>query len=165
MEERVKKDVSKKPTVKRVAAGEEGFTLVEIILVIAVGAMIMVAAMILYNKARDTAVTDTNAKSIHTIMAGLSELRMYKGKLSSGSTWPADTTSYVDTVLSSAYGYSCASGVLTVTTSAADNAAQATRLLQKLKDQGLCDTSSAINSGNATKVDCIITSFNGSAGC
>jgi prepilin-type N-terminal cleavage/methylation domain-containing protein len=144
---------------------EEGFTLVELILVIAVGTMIMVAALVLFNKSRDTAVTDTNAKNLHTILAGLSELRTYKGALTAGVTWPADTTSYVDTTLSSQYGYGCASGVLTITTPAADSTAQANRLLTKLKDQKLCDTGSAINGANPSKVDCIVQSFNGSAGC
>lgn len=142
---------------------EQGFTLIELILVIAVGAMIMLAAMVLYNKSRDTAVTDTNVKNIHTIMAGLSELRMYKGKLTAGATWPTDTGSYVESSLSSQYAYSCASGVLKITTPASDDAAQAARLLTKMSDQGLCDTGSAVV--GTTKVECIIKSFNGSAGC
>ncbi|MDA8103744.1 MAG: type II secretion system protein [Nitrospiraceae bacterium] len=145
--------------------GEEGFTLIELILVIALGAMIMLTAMILYNKSRDAAVTDTNVKSVHTIMAGLSELRLYKGKLSAGSSWPADTAAYVDSSLTASYGYNCSSGVLTITTQKADNPAQAGRILTKLQDQNLCDSGSAINGSDATRVDCIITSFNGSSGC
>ena len=144
---------------------EGGFTLIELILVIALGAMIMLTAMILYNKSRDAAVTDTNVKSVHTIMAGLSELRLYKGKLSAGSSWPADTGAYVDASLSSAYGYNCSSGVLTITTQKADTPAQAGRILTKLQDQNLCDSGSAINGSDSTRVDCIIVSFNGSAGC
>jgi prepilin-type N-terminal cleavage/methylation domain-containing protein len=146
---------------------EAGFTLVELILVIALGAMIILAAMQLYTRARDSAVQDTYVQSLQSILAGVSEYRMYKGAIPAATGWSQATglTNYVDSNLQSLYGYNCASGVLTVTTPSCDNNEQATRILTKLMDQRTCDTGSAINGTDSTKVDCIIPSFNGSAGC
>lgn len=146
---------------------EAGFTLVELILVIALGAMIILAAMQLYTRARDSAVQDTYVQSLQSILAGVSEYRMYKGAIPAGTDWSAATAlqNYVDNNLQSQYGYNCASGILTITTPSCDNSSQATRILAKLIDQGTCDSTSAINATNATKVDCVIPSFKGSSGC
>ena len=148
-------------------SGEAGFTLVELILVIALGAMIILAAMQLYTRARDSAVADTDVQGLQSVLAGCSEYRMYKGAIPAATDWSQATVlnNYVDTTLQAKYGYKCASGVLTITTPSCDNAAQATKILGKLMDQGTCDTGSVINGTDTTKVDCIIPSFNGSAGC
>ena len=69
---------------KKAVKNNKGYTLMELILVITVGAIIMLTSMLFYQKARDAAVADSTVKRIHAIMAGLSELRMYKGKLTSG---------------------------------------------------------------------------------
>ena len=70
---------------------EAGFTLVELILVIALGAMIILAAMQLYTRARDSAVQDTYVQSLQSILAGVSEYRMYKGAIPAGTDWSAAT--------------------------------------------------------------------------
>ena len=146
---------------------ESGFTLIELILVIAVGASIIIAAMVLYNKSRDSAVANTNTQNLQAIMAGLSEYRTYKGNLpvGDGTSWPAAIQNYVDTGLQTQYKYTCASGVATLTTPVADSSTQATRMLSKLKDMGMCDATSAINGTTDTEIDCVLKSFNGSAGC
>jgi prepilin-type N-terminal cleavage/methylation domain-containing protein len=161
-------DLEGSKTTETKKVGEAGFTLVELILVIALGAMIILAAMQLYNRARDSAVQDTVVQSLQSVLAGVSEYRMYKGVVPAGTDWTAGSSvlvNYVDANLQSTYGYNCASGVLTITTPACDSDAQATRMLTKLKDQGTCDTGSAINGTATNKIDCIIPSFNGSAGC
>jgi len=150
-------------TAARYACSDRGFTLVELILVIALGAMIMLTAMLLYAKGRDAAVTDKTVKGIHTIMAGATEYWTYKGVLPTGSTWPAalkDT--YVSSELYNSYGYSCQSGVLSITTPILDSTAQANAILTKLQDQQLCESGSSVSSN---KVTCIVRGFNGSAGC
>lgn len=141
----------------------KGFTLVELVLVIALGALIMLGAMTMYSKSRDTATADRIVKSTHTIMAGLTELRLYKGAIPAGTSWPASATNYVSTELSSSYGYSCASGVLRITSPACDSAEQANKVLAKLTDQTLCETGSNVASGN--RISCIVKGFNGNAGC
>jgi len=162
-----KNDTKKKVKKERNA----GFTLIEVILVIALGATIVLAAMALYSRGRDSAVVNTNVNGLQNVVAGLSEYKMYKGSIPPATSWSAATTAapslanYVDSTAQSNYGYKCASGVLTITTPAADNAAQATKVLGKLTDQGTCDTGSAINGTSTSKIDCIIPSFNGSAGC
>ncbi len=148
-------------TVKTVK-NNKGFTLLELILVIALGAVIMAAAIMLYQKARDSAIMDENAKAVQAIMAGLSELRLYTGVLPSGATWPAATNAYVDAKLRAQYGYSCSGGTLTLTTPVLDSNSQASGLLTKFTDQGLCVAGSVVNS---TQVACTPTGFQGSAGC
>lgn len=141
----------------------KGFTLIELVLVIALGALIMLGAMTMYGKSRDTATADQIVKGTHTIMAGLTELRLYKGVLPAGTSWPASATNYVGSELTTAYGYNCASGVLRITTPICDSAEQATRVLAKLTDQTLCESGSAVASGN--RITCIVKGFNGNAGC
>ena len=141
----------------------EGFTLVELVLVIALGALIMLGAMTLYSKSRETATADQIIKGTHTIMAGLTELRLYKGALPAGSSWPASASNYVSSDLTSTYGYSCSSGVLRITSPACDSAEQASKVLAKLTDQTLCESGSTVTTGN--RIVCVVKGFNGNAGC
>lgn len=148
----------------------KGFTLVELMLVIALGSMILVSAIVLYSKVRDSAVTDKMSKDVHAILGGLSELRLYKGAIpaAAGPAWPAGTDAYVDVnTLQAAHGYSCATGVLKLTLPPADDANQAARILTKLSDQALCTSTagSPPSSVTGTKVTCVVVSFNGNAGC
>ena len=167
----IAKDDATKKVKKTKVKEDSGFTLIELILVIALGAMIVLGAMVLYARGRDSAVVNTTVQGLQNVVSGLSEYKMYKGSIPAATSWTAAITAvpslanYVDSTTQSSYGYKCASSVLTITTPAADNAAQATKLLGKLMDQGTCDTGSVINTGSSSKVDCIIPSFNGSSGC
>lgn len=159
----IRKDDSIKKKKKRL--GEEGFTLMELLLVVALIAMMIVATLLIYPNARLSTVTNVTDSDLNNIVSSISEYRTYKGSIPADTSWPGALTNYVDANLQTKYGYNCASGVLTITTGPADNNTQATRLLSKLTDQGICDTGSAINAGTNTEIDCIIPSFNGSAGC
>lgn len=142
---------------------QKGFTLFELIIVISMAAVIMLVAIGFYSKARDGIITETFSKKIYQIMAGLTEVRLYKGRLSTGSTWPADTNTYVTSELRTEYAYSCAAGVLTLTTPSADDAQQVSRVLTRLIDQTICESNSSIV--NSTQINCVPKGFNGGSGC
>lgn len=144
---------------------EDGFTLIELILVIALGAMVVLGAMMLYQRGRDSAQLNTHVNALQAVVSGLGEYKMYKASLPAATGAWTGLENYVDTAISGSYKYNCASGVVTIETPALDDATQATKVLGRLVDQGTCGAGSATAGTPANKIDCIPPSLNGSAGC
>jgi prepilin-type N-terminal cleavage/methylation domain-containing protein len=155
------------------AKNDKGFTLVELVVVIAVIALLMVGVAISVGMGRKAGTTSSGASKMRTIEAGLHEYKTYKGSLpvqaTMSSTWPAALNSYVDPDLRGGgaypHGYQCdgTSKTATIRTPAFANATEATDIRSKLVDQGLCDSTSKTTANN--EVDCVLSTFQGSAGC
>lgn len=153
---------------------KKGFTLIELVIVIALGAMITAGVTVLITQGRQATVTSVAGERIRTIQAGLSEYKMYKGSFplqaASNTTWPAAIQAYAPADYQAAgaapHGYTCdaTSKSVTIRTPAFASAAEGGNARTKLLDSGVCDSTSPALTA-AFEVDCIIPAYKSTAGC
>jgi prepilin-type N-terminal cleavage/methylation domain-containing protein len=150
-----------------------GFTLVELVVVIAVIALIMAGVALSIGMGRKAGSVSSAASKMRTIEAGLHEYKTYKGAIPAqaemSTTWPEALEAYVSSELRAGgaepHGYQCAAATKTATirTPAFTNAAEAGDVKTKLVDQGLCESDSTVTAAN--EVDCVVATLKGTAGC
>ena len=152
-----------------------GVTLVEYIAYVALASMVIVASTIGISKSRESGALDQTLNQTNLITAGLTEYQIYKGKFpkqdTMSTTWPAALQTYIPAALqaggANAFGYQCnslaASKDVILRTPALTNATEATNVMTKLVDQGICDSSSTTNV--SYEIDCKLNVFEGLAGC
>ncbi len=152
----------------------KGFTLIEFLVVSVLVILALAAIGIGITKAREAGSTNDQGNKFRTISTHLTEYKTTKGSLplqaANSTTWPAALTPYlpVDYMVGGTYphGYKCAAaggGVVTVRSPIMESATIAGNAEKKLVDQGLCDATSTVTAAN--EIDCILTPFNGNAGC
>lgn len=159
---------------KSSSIGKKGFTLIELVIVIALGAIITGGVTVLITQARQQTITSVAGDRVRLIQTGLAEYKMYKGtfplQAAANTTWPAALTAYVPTDYQvgglTPHGYQCvaADKDVIVRTPAFASATEGGNARTKLIDQGLCDSTSPALTA-AFEVDCLIPAFKDTSGC
>ena len=118
-----------------------GMTLIELILVIAVMAVVIAAAMGAVKAMGRSSDIGKVSNDMNRIIYGINEYQMIAKTIPTGSTWPAALTDFEESDLRSRYTYKCdstTSNFVTISTTSTFDFDPT----QKLKDQNLCTNDS-----------------------
>lgn len=152
---------------KNFLKSNEGFTLLEFVIVIGLAAMLIGVTTLLITKGRNAVNVSTTQERLRIISTGLSEYFLYKNSLPEQTAlgaWPSVLSSYVEPEFRSGnlqHLYKCDKNEVTIETPAFESASVANDIMARLVDQNLC--SSASLSGNT--IDCVLKDFSGIAKC
>lgn len=145
----------------------KGFTLIELVVVFALIALVMVGVVYSISKGRQTGQTQKVTSDLRTVETGLFQYKTYKGTLPQQATmgaFPAALNAYVSAELRAVHKYQCdtTNNKAVIRTPAMSSSSEATDVATMLQDSGLC--SSAVANADKT-IDCTLKSFDGSANC
>lgn len=145
----------------------KGFTLIELVVVFALIALVMVGIVYSISKGRQSGAAQSTSANLRTIETGLFQYKTYKGTLPAQATmgaFPAALNAYVSPELRANHKYKCDTTAkqAVIETPALASAQEASDIAAILQDSGLCST--ATTNANNT-IDCILKSFDGSANC
>jgi len=149
---------------------QKGFTLIELVVVLALIALIMLGVVIGISSARKAGVARDIESRIRTIETGLYEYKTYKGILPSTTTMElldniVALRAYVPDEIRSSWGYQCdrTTNQVTVLTPAISSSDEATDVSARLVDKDICSSTSLIPGSN--QISCVLKQFNGTAQC
>lgn len=137
-----------------------GMTLIEIIIVLALGALVMVAAVISITAMRKSSDTSTLNSDLQRIVYGINEYQMISKTLPTGNSWPAVLNDFIDSGLRSDYSYVCGASTSNVITITSVEKFQSDPT-QKLKDQNMCTNDSRTLYNSDKTVTCVPVVFAG----
>lgn len=152
----------------KAARNQKGFSLIELIVVIALVGVMLGVAGILVVKGRSVSKEGENHQKIGMVINALNERKMYASTLptqaaAAAMSGIASLTPYVPSDLQT-WQYQCvAGGNAIVTIPGYESNANAIAARQKLVDNGTCDATTA--APGATSVACVIKQFVGNSGC
>lgn len=147
----------------------EGFTLLEFVIVIALAAVLIGVTTLLITKGRGAVNLSTTQERLRIISTGLSEYFLFKNSFPEQKDvggWPVALANYVEPEFRDggefAHSYKCDKGNVTIQTPVFESDNTANAILSRLVDQNLCTAESAL-SGNA--IQCVLKDFAGISKC
>lgn len=158
---------------KRCLRNEQGFTLLEFVVVVALATVLMGLTAILLTKGRSAANFATTQERIRIISTGLSEHTMFRNSLPAqtnmSTTWPETLNSYIEADFRAggelAHGYQCdaATNNVVLRTPPFESQSAAEAIRARLVDQNICTNASLVTNDNG--IDCILSTFADNARC
>jgi len=154
-------------SIKDKSKGQRGFTLIELVVVLAIIALIMLGVVIGISQGRKSGKTQETVSKLRTVETGLYEYKTYKGTLPLLATmgaFPAALNAYIPSDIRSTHQYQCNStdNKAIIKTPAFSDASEANDVATKLTDQGLC---SATSVSAQNEISCTLKTFDGTAKC
>ncbi|OPY03708.1 MAG: hypothetical protein A4E60_00005 [Syntrophorhabdus sp. PtaB.Bin047] len=152
---------------KKHLRNNEGFTLLEFVIVIGLAAMLIGVTTLLITKGRSAVNVSTTQERLRIISTGLSEYFLYKNSFPAQNvvgSWPDALASYVESEFRSgdlAHLYMCLGNDVTIQTPAFESANVASAIMDRLVDQNLCATAAV----SGTAIQCVLKDFAGIAKC
>lgn len=151
----------------RILKNKKGFTLLEIVVVLAIIALVMSGVAYSINAGKKSSKANDIAQKMRTVETGLYEYKSAKGTLPAQATmgnFPTALGLYIPSEITSIFKYKCDSTTnqAVIRTDAMSDSAEASDTATRLQNMNLCSTATA----NSDKtVDCVLKSLDGSAKC
>lgn len=151
----------------RTLKNKKGFSLLEIVVVLAIVALIMAGVAYSIGAGRKSSKANDVAQKMRTVETGLYEYKSAKGSLpllATAGAFPAALGPYIPSEITAAFKYKCDStdNKAVIKTDAMSDATEASDVATRLQNMNICSTATA----NADKtIDCVLKTFDGSAKC